>query len=148
MTRDLQYLLDFHELREIIAKAARALDGRRFEDWLDLCTDDVVLIVPMDPTHPSVSKGKAAFRQQLDILNQFEATTHFTGNSVADIEGDRANVETYCIAHHLKRESHGRTNLRMSVRYRDSFVRVGGAWRMSKRDLAIDWTELCPAPEL
>lgn len=147
MARDLQYLLDYQELKDIVVKAALALDSRRFDDWMDLCTPDVVLLIPIDPENPVRCDGKAAFRDQLGILHQYEATTHFTGNMIADIKEDRAETETYCIAHHLTRGVEGRTNLRMSVRYRDSFRRVEGKWLMSKRDMAVDWVELTDAPD-
>lgn len=147
MARDLQYLLDCQELKDIVMKAALALDSRRFDDWMELCTDDVVLKIPIDPANPVLCEGKAAFRNQLGILHQYEATTHFTGNMLADVDGDRAKTETYCIAHHLTRTDSGRTNLRMSVRYRDSFVRQDGRWLMSERDIAVDWAELTDAPD-
>jgi SnoaL-like domain len=143
---DLQYLLDYQQLRDIIIKAAIALDSRRYDDWMDLCTSDVVLDIPI-PDHPIRCEGKAAFRKQLTVLDQFEATTHFTGNTLATIEGDAAEAETYCLAHHLMRNDQGRTNLRQSVRYHDSFVRQDGVWLMSRRHLVIDWSELTDAPE-
>ena len=147
MAYDLQYLSDVHELREIITRAALALDTRQFDNWLDLCMPDVVLIFPLDPANPTICKGRDAFREQLGVLHAYEATTHFTGNMVTDIHGDEASTETYCIAHHLQKTDEGRTDLRMSVRYRDSFVRVDGAWRMSKREMVLVWSDLTPAPE-
>lgn len=148
MPRDLQYLLDYQELRDIVSRAAMALDSRRFDDWLDLCTDDVVLIVPFDPENPIVCTGKDAFRDQLGILHQFVATTHFTGAMVADIDGDTALTQTYCLAHHLKETPTGRANFRQSVLYKDHFRRINGAWRMIKRDMVINWSEVCPSPDL
>lgn len=147
MARDLQYLLDYQELKDIVVRAALALDSRKFDDWMDLCTPDVVLLIPIDPENPVHCEGKAAFRDQLGILHQYEATTHFTGNMIANIEGDRAEAETYCIAHHITRGAEGRTNLRMSVRYRDTFLRVEGQWLMCKRDIAVDWVEVTDAPD-
>jgi ketosteroid isomerase-like protein len=148
MNNDVQYLLHYHAIRDVITRAALALDSRRFDDWLDRCTPDVVLVFPADPANPVLCEGKDALRRQLAVLHQYEATTHFTGNTVAEISHDRANTETYCIAHHLKAEGEQRTNLRMSVRYRDSFVHVDGRWLMSKRDIAIDWTEVSPSPRI
>lgn len=147
MARDLQYLLDCQELKDIIMRAALALDSRRFDDWMDLCTENVVLKIPMDPANPVLCEGKEAFRDQLGILHQYEATTHFTGNMLTEVDGNRARTETYCIAYHLTRGEGGRTNLRMSVRYRDSFVRQDGKWLMSERDIAVDWAELTDAPD-
>lgn len=145
MGHDLQYLIDVHTLKEIITKAAIALDTRQFEDWLDLCTPDVTLIFPLDPENPLICEGKDSFRDQLGVLFAYEATTHFTGNMVTQIQGDRAETETYCIAHHIQTTDGHRQNLQMSLRYKDSFVRQDGAWLMSRREMVIMWAALTPA---
>ena len=142
-----QDLLDHHELCTIIAKAAQALDRRRFDDWLDLCTSDVTMVFPVDPANPFISAGKEAFRRQMEVLHQFAFTTHSVGATLSTIEGDRARTETPCIANHFMGRGSARTNLRMGVRYHDSFVRIQSAWRMSRRELAIDWSELVSSPE-
>ena len=148
MRYDPAYLSDVHELREIIARAALALDTRQFDLWLDLCTDDIVLVFPLDPANPLVCEGREAFRKQLGVLDAYEATTHFTGNMVTDIVGDTARTETYCIAHHIQTTGGNRTDLRMSMRYRDSFLRIDGQWRMSRREMVIMWSDLIPSPAL
>lgn len=148
MRYDPAYLSDVHELRELVTKAAIALDTLKFDDWLDLCTDDVVLIFPLDPANPMVCEGKEAFRQQLGVLHAYDATTHFVGNMITNVSGDAANTETYCIAHHIQKQDGKRTDLRMSMRYRDSFVRQNGEWRMSRREMVIMWSDLIDSPAL
>ena len=48
-----------------------------------------------------VLEGREALTPIFDDLNQYEATTHFNGQSTITIDGNRATGESYTIAHHL-----------------------------------------------
>lgn len=50
----------------------------------------------------------------------------------------------YCLAHHLSVVDGGRTNMVMSIRYLDTFVRSGHRWLFEQRLLAVDWIEHRP----
>ena len=39
----------------------------------------------------------------LDTLDVFDATMHFVGSPYIRLEGDVAQVDTYCVAHHLSK---------------------------------------------
>jgi hypothetical protein len=67
-------------------------------------------------------------------------TMHFVGNHVADIDGDTATGETYCIANHVREDQ---SNLIQMVRYVDRYSRgADGDWFIADRRVDILWTEI------
>jgi SnoaL-like domain len=61
-------------------------------------------------------------------LNRYDATTHFNGQSTVTIDGDRATGESYTIAHHLFSEDGSRKIMIASLRYLDTYTKMGDAW--------------------
>ena len=88
-----------------------------------------------------VRHGRDALAPVFAGLNRYHTTTHFNGQSVIRIEGDRATGESYCIAHHLTVEGDSRTLMLASIRYLDQLVKQRGAWLFAERKLTVDWTE-------
>jgi len=75
-----------------------------------------------------------------EVLPHFEATHHFVADPYIRIDGDVAQVDTYCEAHHVGE----RTDMVLGLRYVDRFERRGGTWRIAKRVCAFDWTYTIP----
>jgi SnoaL-like domain len=74
--------------------------------------------------------------------NKYDATTHFVGQStIFTLPANRGTGETYCLAHHVTIEGGKRRSMLASLRYLDTFVKVGGAWLFAERLLYVDWTE-------
>jgi SnoaL-like domain len=92
-----------------------------------------------EPTY--ILHGRDALAPVFADLNQYRATTHFNGQSVVHLDGDRANGESYCIAHHLTVTGEQRTLMLASLRYLDQFVKLDGAWYFAERRLLVDWTD-------
>jgi SnoaL-like domain len=81
----------------------------------------------------------------LDSLRtKFVATQHRISNVTIEIEGDRALVETYVLAHHVVVHADGRTLITFNGRYIDTFEGRGGDWRIARRQLRIDWSDISP----
>jgi hypothetical protein len=78
-----------------------------------------------------------------DNLRQYEATTHFNGQSTVALDGAVATGESYCIAHHVQ-AANGRSLMVASIRYLDTFVKAAGRWLFSERRLMVDWIENRP----
>jgi hypothetical protein len=75
-------------------------------------------------------------------LNQYDATTHFVGQStIFTLAGDRATGEAYCLAHHVTVTDGKRRIMIASLRYHDTFVKVDGSWFFSERQLYVDWVD-------
>ncbi len=92
-----------------------------------------------EPTY--VLHGRNALASVFADLHQYQATTHFNGQSTIRLDGDKATGESYCIAHHVIAARDKRTLMIASIRYLDKFVKQNGAWLFAERKLMVDWTE-------
>jgi hypothetical protein len=131
-------------IRELVDAYAHCADRRDAEGQKALFTEDTRFVVYMDGpgTEPTQElAGREALTPVFDDLNRYEATTHFNGQSTIALEADRATGESYCLAHHLWTEGDARKLMVASLRYLDTFVRVGGMWLFAERELYVDWTE-------
>ena len=132
------------EIRELIDAYAHCADRRDAEGQMDLFTTASEFQVFMDSRSPEPSyvlHGRDALAPVFADLNQYQATTHFNGQSTVRLNGDTATGESYCIAHHLTVSGDERTLMLASIRYLDDFAKVDGKWRFARRKLMVDWTE-------
>jgi uncharacterized protein (TIGR02246 family) len=132
-------------IRELIDRYAHCADRRDAQGQAALFTEDTRFVVQMEgpDTEPTyMLHGRDALAPIFADLNQYQATTHFNGQSTITLDGDRATGETYCIAHHLFTPEDGeRKMMTASLRYLDSFTKRDGAWYFAERILVVDWTE-------
>ena len=135
------------EIRELVDAYAHCADRRDAKGQMSLFTKDTHFVVFMDARSekPSMELNR---REDLapvfDELNNYEATTHFIGQSTVVLNGDRATGETYCIAHHVSASEGKRTLFIASLRYYDVFARVEGKWLFAERKLMVDWKDTRP----
>lgn len=119
-------------------------DRRDAEGQKALFTEDSRFAVFMggEGTEPTyVVESREGLTPVFADLNQYEATTHFNGQSTVTLQGDRATGESYTIAHHLFTADGVRKIMIASLRYLDTFVKLGGAWFFAERNLILDWSE-------
>jgi ketosteroid isomerase-like protein len=131
-------------IRELIDAYAHCADRRDAKGQMALFTEDTVFHVFMDSRSPEptyVLRGRDALAPVFADLNQYQATTHFNGQSTVRLDGDRATGESYCIAHHLTVAGEKRTLMLASIRYLDRFVKQDGVWLFGERKLMVDWTD-------
>src|SRR5882724_10037184 len=131
-------------LRELFDAYAHCADRRDAEGQKALFTDDTRFAVYMegegtDPTY--VLQGREALTPVFADLNRYDVTTHFNGQSTVAIDGNRATGESYTIAHHLYTEDGTRKIMIASLRYFDTFAKIGGGWYFAERKLILDWSE-------
>ena len=109
-----------------------------------LFTEHTRFLVFMDAKASTPSQTitrRADLKPVFESLRQYEATTHFNGQSTVEIEGDTAKGESYCIAHHLTVDGEKRTLMIASIRYLDMFSKKDGTWLFAERKLMVDWTD-------
>ena len=137
-------LADRLAIRTLVDAYARCADRRDAEGKKELFTEDTHFVVYMDGEGSEPSQelnGREALTPVFADLNQYQATTHFNGQSTIAVEGRRATGESYCLAHHLKTEGGRRSLMIASLRYHDTFVKHAGAWLFAERNLYVDWIE-------
>jgi hypothetical protein len=135
-------------LRELFDAYAHCADRRDAEGQKALFTDDSNFVVFMGGagTEPTFAlQGREALTPVFNDLNQYDATTHFNGQSTVAISGDTATGESYTLAHHLSVVDGIRTIMIAALRYLDTFRKVDGAWYFAERNLVVDWTETRPS---
>ena len=135
-------------IRELIDAYAHCADRRDAKGQMALFTHDAHFVVFMDSRAAEPSQELHSREDLAPVfahLNVYQATTHFNGQSTLAVEGDRANGETYCLAHHLSVADGQRTLMIASIRYLDTFSKRDGAWLFAERKLMVDWIETRPS---
>ena len=135
-------------IRELFDAYAHCADRRDGEAQKSLFTEHTRFAVYMsgegsEPTY--VVEGREALTPIFEDLKQYDATTHFNGQSTITLDGDRATGESYTIAHHLFSTDGERKIMVASLRYLDTFTKVDGTWLFAERQLILDWSEIRPS---
>jgi hypothetical protein len=136
-----QALLDSNEIHEVVQRLARGTD-RLDRDLMAGCYwpdgfDD----------HNSFRGNGDDFADWVcQVLPHFLATTHFIGAPRIQLDGDVAQVDTYCVAHHVSHpdDQGAQTDMVLGLRYVDRFERLDAKWLIAKRVCAFDWTHTVP----
>jgi hypothetical protein len=132
-------------IRELVEAYAHCADRRDAKGQMALFTADTHFVVYMDAKDPKPSQELHSREELAPVfadLNQYEATTHFVGQStVFTLTRDRATGEAYCLAHHVTVNAGKRRMMVASLRYNDTFVKLDGAWLFAERLLYVDWVD-------
>ena len=132
-------------IRELIEAYAHCADRRDAKGQMALFTKDTHFVVYMNAKDPKPSQelhSRDALAPVFADLNQYDATTHFVGQStIFALTGDRATGEAYCLAHHVTIDGGKRRLMLASLRYLDTFVKRDGEWLFAERRLYVDWLE-------
>jgi hypothetical protein len=132
-------------IRELIEAYAHCADRRDAQGQMALFTPDTHFVVFMnakDPTPSQELHSREALVPVFADLNQYDATTHFVGQStIFTLTANRATGEAYCLAHHITIGNGNRRLMLASLRYLDTFVKVDGDWLFAERKLYVDWLE-------
>jgi hypothetical protein len=135
-------------IRELFDAYAHCADRRDAKGQMALFTADTRFLVYMDAKAAEPTQelhGRESLAPVFDDLNQYEATTHFNGQSTIALDGDQASGESYCLAHHVSVAEDGSRSLMIaSIRYLDQFVKQDSSWLFAERKLLVDWTRTNP----
>jgi hypothetical protein len=132
-------------IRELIEAYAHCADRRDAKGQMALFAADTHFAVYMNAKDPKPSQelhSREALAPVFAELNQYDATTHFVGQStIFTLTNDRGTGEAYCLAHHVTVEGGNRRLMLASLRYYDTFVKLDGAWLFAQRLLYVDWVD-------
>ena len=132
-------------IRELIEAYAHCADRRDAKGQMALFTADTHFVVYMNAKDPKPSMelhSREALAPVFADLNQYDATTHFVGQStVSALTNDRGTGEAYCLAHHVTVKGGNRRLMLASLRYNDTFVKRDGVWLFAERLLYVDWVD-------
>jgi len=132
-------------IRELVEAYAHCADRRDAKGQMALFTADTHFVVYMNAKNPKPSRelhSREALAPVFAELNQYDATTHFVGQStIFTLTNDRSTGEAYCLAHHVTIEGANRRLMLASLRYYDTFVKLDGVWLFAERLLYVDWVD-------
>jgi len=132
-------------VRELIEAYAHCADRRDAKGQMALFTADTHFLVYMNAKDPKPSfelRSREALAPVFAELNQYDATSHFVGQStIFTLTNDRGTGEAYCLAHHVTVKGGNRRLMLASLRYNDSFVKQDGVWLFAERLLYVDWVD-------
>ena len=125
-----QRLEDLHEIGQLRARYCQYLDDGRWDDLVDLFTEDGSFV------GLSTATGHEALRSFFPSLQEgpLKAWWHFSSNETIDLDGDHATGETWldqpCIVDDQPHIAAGR--------YADRMRRCGdGRWRFEERKVTF-----------
>jgi hypothetical protein len=145
---DPQYLSDRLAIRDLVEGYAFRVDSDDPGSASALFTPDGELRIfergRADPVRERT--GREAIAAAMAGLDRYDTTLHVVGNHRVDIDGDAAEGETYCLAHHVRgvEGPDGETapyDYVMHIRYLDRFARTDEGWRIARRHLQVEFTE-------
>ena len=135
-------------IRELVEAYAHCADRRDAKGQMSLFTADAHFVVFMNAKDPKPSmdlNSRDALAPVFADLNKYDATTHFVGQStIFTLTDNRATGEAYCLAHHVTVDAGKRSLMVASLRYLDTFVKIGGSWLFAERLLYVDWVNERP----
>ena len=140
--RKFQAFLDKQEIAEVIYRLARSID-RIDENLMRSCF------------HPDATDDHGSFKGTAEefvawvipVLKGMVATQHNICNMIIDVDGDKAEAESYFIAHHRIEGKEGPMHVVAAGRYLDRLEKRMGNWRISHRHAIYDWSRNDPSTD-
>jgi 3-phenylpropionate/cinnamic acid dioxygenase small subunit len=150
------------EVLDFLYREAELIDGGRLEDWLALLTDDIQYRMPVrltrERTGPTDRSEQMQFfwddRATLELRirrlrtdfawaeDPPSRTRHFVSNVriAAGARPDELDVRAYVLVYRNRGDAAAYEVI--SGERRDVLRRVGGAWKLARREVAIDQASL------
>jgi SnoaL-like domain len=134
LPEELRTLIERERIRDCIARLARGEDRRdaeliRASYWPDSTTDYGVFVGSFDQYLAWVVPGSSAI----------PVTQHVLGQSVINLKGDTARVETHVTSYHRINMGQEERDTVIGGRYLDRLEQRGGEWRIAHRVMLYDW---------
>jgi hypothetical protein len=126
-------------LQDLVQSYSRGVDRRDFALLRTLYHEDAI------EEHGEMFSGPAsAYIDWLPgVLAKNETTAHYVVNTLFEIDGDRAEGETYKINYHRSLPPDSVETITGS-RSHDRFERRQGVWRFTYRAIVLDWSTVRP----
>ncbi len=74
-------------------------------------------------------------------IRRYARTQHCISNIAIDLRGNEARVETYVTAYHYLASESGDTEMTYLGRYLDRMEKRGDVWKISFRQVVMDWNQ-------
>jgi hypothetical protein len=130
-----QEMLDHHDIRRALAEYCHGCDRmdriRMASVYLEDSWDDHGIY--------KCSGAELAERVTSSLKVNWEMCMHQLGQSIINVNGDEAGVETYFLAFLRRRTEAGPEIVSQGGRYVDRFRRTADGWKVEKRICMTEW---------
>jgi hypothetical protein len=147
----IEQLLDKAEITEVLYRYAHGVDRRDYEMLRSCYHED-----GYDDHGPYKGDADGLVKWITERHETIEHSMHCIGNVLIELDGDAAQVESYCITFQRLRagtasmpagfewaagipEDQGSVTYSTAVRYVDEFARRDGVWRIGHRTVVFEW---------
>ncbi|BBZ20709.1 hypothetical protein MGAD_50440 [Mycolicibacterium gadium] len=140
---DLQSAAPDLELETLSRRYAAAIDHRDIAGLLSVFAADATMRVEQPGHKVGHLSGHRELEHIIKVVNRFSRTAHVLGQGLFQVDGDRAEGEIYCTAHHFSSSASGSGHdLVMHIRYIDRYA-IGQdlSWRIVHRTVRVDAIE-------
>ena len=127
---------DHIEIQRLMYRYARCADNRDYAGFADVFCEDAVF-----DFSGNIVTTLAAIQEMMHALDRYSSTLHQVTNTLYEVEGDRADGQTYCVACHLFQESGDTKKLEMGIIYHDQLRRTPSGWRIVQRIFKLLWAQ-------
>ena len=130
---------DKRELRELALRYARACDTHDAAEFAAIFTEDGEIV---SPGHTMTGRDQIVAVVPGALKSMYLRTMHMVHNNMVWIDGDNtARGETYCVAHHLTKQTDTEaSDYIMYIIYDNTFRKENGRWYFSHRKLNLRWS--------
>lgn len=135
---------DEQNIRMLLARYGRAIDRHDLGALQELFHADAVIHYGPDVFEGPVADGLPAL---IAMARTMLRSQHLLGQSVIELRGARAWAETYGQAMHILPGPSGPLSFVSGNRYLDTLDRRDDGWRISRRQVVVDWLSEGPADE-
>lgn len=135
----LEELIAREQIRDALVRYTRGVDREDMNLVRSVFHEDADIQFP-ESLHQGGLEGFMKFAAA--EMPRFQRTRHAITNILIDFDGpDAAYVETYLHADHQGSEvHHWKTRvIELWARYLDKFEQRDGVWKISRRELVVDW---------
>lgn len=131
------------ELEALSRRYAAAIDHRDIAGLLSVFAADATMRVEQPGQKPGNLAGHGEIERIIGIVRRFPRTAHVLGQGLFQIDGELAEGEVYCTAHHFSTSASGSgRDLVMHIRYIDRYATGDDRnWRILHRTVCVDATE-------
>jgi len=130
---------DTVQIHQVLARYSRGIDRMDRSIILSVYWEDAY------DRHAVFEGGPSAFADWVAAnMSHYRASSHMLGQSLIEVVGDEARVETYFTAFHHAPGDDGDVMLLVAGRYLDAFQRRRADWRIHRREVLIDWVQKSP----
>ena len=130
---------DKRQLHELAQRYARACDTHDAEEFAAIFTEDGEIV---SPGHTMTGRDQIVAVVPSALKSMYLRTMHMVHNDLVWVDGDTARGETYCVAHHLTKESDTvASDYIMSIIYDNQYRKLDGRWYFSHRKLNLRWSQ-------